>query len=595
MCGISAFLGQKIKIYQYLVETLNVLRSRGYDSAGIASLSDKTFNVFKTIENDLQKLLNEENKNVESCNGISHTRWATHGGISIENTHPFIDYKKRFMLVHNGIIKNSYELKNQLLKEGVTFSGQTDSEVVVNLISYMFDKLEGESFEEVLKQTFAQLEGFWSICILKYDEPNNMYLCNKETPLLIGFTDSAYYISSDFNTFSHKTTNYVEMNMGDILKLEYNQETNKVNKDVLNKYKVIKVDDTVKIALTPYPYEHWLLKEVLGQPESVLRTLNKHNVFDDKFYDIVDNVDNMVIIGSGTSYHAGMMAEYYIRDMTTKNAYCINASEFEMHDIPKNGKTCFIFVSQSGETKDLYDILLKLKKTDNDFKYICITNSYNALIPRRCDFNLYLNLTKEMSVASTKTFTCSVVMMKILAAKIARKEITDFEKLADNIEETLEKNTDIVKRLAKYVENKNMVFLSSSKATIPIVNEINLKFQEICYTYSLCSGAKNLKHGPLALIEKGTPVFFFVPTYEEYKKVKSVANEVKARGGYNILISNFIDYDETVFDELIQIQLNEQFSNLMTLYPLQLMVYYLSVNKGINPDFPRNLAKCVTV
>lgn len=593
MCGISAYIGKKIKVYQYLIETLKILRSRGYDSAGIVSLTNK-FNVYKTIGNDLDKLLTDENKEIESYNGMGHTRWSTHGGISIENTHPFMDYKKRFMLIHNGIITNSYELKQTLLKEGVTFSGQTDSEVVVNLLSTIYDKLPGVEFKEVVKQTFAKLTGFWSICILKHDEPYHMYICNKETPLLIGYTNDSYYISSDFNTFSHKTSYYIEMKMGDILKLQYNPETNTINKEVLSKYKVIQVDDTVKNSLTPYPYDYWLIKEILEQPESVLRTLNKRNVFDNKFYNIVDIVDNIVIIGSGTSYHAGMMGEYYLREMTTKNAYCINASEFEQHDIPKNGLTCFIFISQSGETKDLYDILVKLKKMDRGFKYIGITNSYNALIPRQCDFNLYLNLPKEMSVASTKTFTCSVLMMKILASKIARKEISGFRQLADDIEETLKKNTKQIKSLVKYIQNKNMIFLSSSKSTIPIVQEINLKFQEICYVYSLCSGAKNLKHGPLALIEKGTPVFYFVPTYKEYKKVKSVAHEVKTRGGYNILISTFIDHDKSIFDELLQIQFNKNFLNLMTLYPLQLMVYYLSIKKEINPDFPRNLAKIIS-
>jgi len=200
-----------------------------------------------------------------------------------------------------------------------------------------------------------------------------------------------------------------------------------------------------------------------------------------------------------------------------------------------------------------------------------------------------------MSVASTETFTCSVVMLHILASKIARKECEDRELLCDAIDKTLANNTEIIQELVDYVDNKNMIFLSSSKATIPIVQEINLKFQEICYTYSLCSGAKNLKHGPLALVTKGTPVFFFAPTIKEYKKVLSVANEVKSRGGYNILISNVKEFNGEVFDKLIPIEENKTFANLMTLYPLQLMVYYLSLKKGINPDFPRNLAKCVTV
>jgi len=594
MCGITAYLGKKIKVYQYLVETLNVLRSRGYDSVGIASLTDK-FNVYKTLDKDLNKLLNDENREVETYNGIGHTRWATHGGICLENTHPFLCYKKRFLLIHNGIITNCESIKQELLENGVTFSGQTDSEVVVNLISYIYETEKDLSFHQVLEKAFGRLTGYWSIALLKQGEPHNMYVSNRETPFLIGFTDTAFYISSDFNTFSHKATEYVELKDGDILKLSYDPETKTIDKSVIVDYKVIKVDETVKQALTPFPYKHWLIKEILGQPQSVIKTLNKRNVFDDKFYNIVDNIENMIIIGSGTSYHAGLMGEVYMRKETNLNAFCYNASEFEITDIPKNGRTCFLFISQSGETKDLYDIIVKLKKMNSTYRFMAITNSYNSLIPRNCEFNLYLNLTKEISVGSTKTFTCSVLMMKILTGKISRKEIDGIPKLSDNIEETLEKCMDEVKDLVNYVDDKNMVFLSSSKATIPIVKEVNLKFQELCYVYSLCSGAKNLKHGPLALITKGTPVFFFAPNYEEYKKVKSVAHEVKSRGGYNILISNFIDYDEKIFDRLLQIQNNNSFSNLLTLYPLQVMVYYLSLKKGINPDFPRNLAKCVTV
>jgi len=290
-----------------------------------------------------------------------------------------------------------------------------------------------------------------------------------------------------------------------------------------------------------------------------------------------------------------MMGEVYIKNETKLNAYCINSSEFQLTDIPKYGNTCFLFISQSGETKDLYDIIVKLKKMNKGYRFMSVTNSYNSLIPRNCEFNLYLNLTKEMSVGSTKTFTCSVLMMKIIVSHILRTDKKDILHLSSDVEKTILSNQETVKELLDFVNNKNMVFLSSSKSNIPIVKEVNLKFQELCYVYSLCSGAKNLKHGPLALISYNTPVFFFAPTKEDYENIKSVAHEVKSRGGFNILISNNLDYDENIFNKLLYVQNNKEFPNLMTLYPLQLFVYYLSIHKGINPDFPRNLAKCVTV
>jgi len=593
MCGITAYLGKKKQVFKYLVETLNVLRSRGYDSAGVCSVTDK-INIYKTTEQDLNKLLND-NQELESYNGLGHTRWATHGCISINNTHPFVCYKNKFILIHNGIIKNSDEIRKNLLNNDVTFRGETDSEVVCNLISFLYHNSETKNMTEILKDACSHLTGYWSIALLKVDEQNKMYVSNRETPFLIGYTEDAYFISSDFNTFSHKTEKYVELTDGDILELVYDIESNKVNSEIFSKYKKYSIDETVKQNLTPYPYEHWLIKEILEQPKSIQKTLKKNNVFNDTFYNIINDVENIILIGAGTSYHAGMMGEVYIKNETKLNAYCINSSEFQLTDIPKYGNTCFLFISQSGETKDLYDIIVKLKKMNKGYRFMSVTNSYNSLIPRNCEFNLYLNLTKEMSVGSTKTFTCSVLMMKIIVNHILRTDKKDILHLSSDVEKTILSNQETVKELLDFVNNKNMVFLSSSKSNIPIVKEVNLKFQELCYVYSLCSGAKNLKHGPLALISYNTPVFFFAPTKEDYENIKSVAYEVKSRGGFNILISNNLDYDENIFNKLLYVQNNKEFPNLMTLYPLQLFVYYLSIHKGINPDFPRNLAKCVTV
>jgi glucosamine--fructose-6-phosphate aminotransferase (isomerizing) len=594
MCGITAYLGKKKIIFKYLVETLNVLRSRGYDSAGVCSLTNK-INLYKTTQHNLDKLLTEDNQELESYNGIGHTRWATHGSICINNTHPFVCYKNQFILIHNGIIKNCEEIKAFLVHNSVTFQGDTDSEIVCNLISYLYHKSKNKNINEVLKESFSRLKGYWSIAILKVDEPNKMYVSNRETPFLIGYTENAYFISSDFNTFAHKTDKYIELNNNDIHELVYDIKNDKINKEIFANYKEYSIDETVKQNLTPYPYKHWLIKEILEQPKSIKKTLKKNNIFNNTFYNIVDNIKNIVIIGAGTSYHAGMMGEVYIKNETKLNAYCINSSEFEIKDIPKYGNTCFLFISQSGETKDLYDIIVKLKKMNKGYRFISVTNSYNSLIPRNCEFNLYLNLTKEMSVGSTKTFTCSVLMMKIIVSKILRQEKNDIFHLSDSVEKTLQTNEKDVKDLLDFIDDKNIVFLSSSKSNIPIVKEVNLKFQELCYIYSLCSGAKNLKHGPLALITYNTPVFFFAPTKEDYNRIKSVAHEVKSRGGFNILISNNLDYDDNIFSKLLYIQYNKEFSNLMTLYPLQLMVYYLSLKKGFNCDMPRNLAKTVTV
>ncbi len=593
MCGITAVLGKKMKVYQYLFDSLNILRSRGYDSAGIATLTNE-YTINKTLNKDITVLLNMKNRSIKSHNGMAHTRWSTHGDVCLNNTHPFLCYRDEFLLIHNGIIRNSHILRQELMEKGVTFRGTTDSEVVCNLISYHYQQNKQMGIENIMKMVFKKLTGYWTICVTHKDNQCVMYVANNETPCLIGITDERYYISSDFNTFANNVKDYITLKQNDIFTLEYDEESGLVNHHIFETYDRIQIDDTLLQESTPYPYDHWYIKEVKEQPTTIKNTYDHKDSFTNKFYNIVDNVDNIILLGSGTSYHAALMGETFLRRETQLNAYAYNASEFELTDIPKQGRTCFLFVSQSGETKDLYDIIVKLKKINSTFRYMSVTNSYNSLIPRNCEFNLYLRMTKEMSVGSTKTFTASVVMLKMITYKIIRKNINPIKNISKEIEKTFECSSDIIESLIDVIDNKNMIFLSSSVATNPIINEVNLKFQELCYVFSLASGAKNLKHGPLALLTKNTPVFFFAPTLKDYEKIMSVANEVKSRGGYNILITA-CNVTDNVFDKTIKVASSEVFPNLMPLYPMQLLVYHYSMHRGITIDLPKNLAKVVTV
>lgn len=601
MCGITAYLGKSIKITEYLVKSLKILQSRGYDSAGICFLN-KQFNITKTLDKDLDKLVNDKNLTDMSNNGLGHTRWSTHGKVSLENTHPFIDNNSQFMLIHNGIISNAHIIKKELIDVGIVFESETDSEVIVQLISYMYNTIKDKTFNYILEQVFSRLEGCWSVAILKFDEPHNLYLCNNETPLLIGFTENSFHISSDFNTFTDYTLKYIQLNNKDVIKLNYNSQTDKINNDIINNYKVMNIDKNIVLNSNLGMYKHWLHKEIMEQPSCILNTLFSENNFSNDLFEMMKQLDNLIIIGSGTSYHAGLMGEIFFKNLSFMNVQCFNASDFDIFDLPRTGNTGFLFISQSGETKDIFDLIVKLKKLSDNYKFISITNSHNSLIPRNCDFNLYLNLTKEISVASTKTFTSSVLMLYIFAYNLNHEmlEVTqtihnDVTLYSKNVFNTLRINVNQLKKIAKFINNKNLIFLSSSKLSIPIVKEINLKFQELCYTFSIASGSKNLKHGPLALISNDIPVFYFASNEKEYFKTLSVANEVKSRGGYNILISSYKNYDKKVFDDCIQIPESNILSNLLTLYPMQLLVYYLCLEKGYNADLPKNLAKTCTV
>jgi len=616
MCGIFGYLGKKQNIIKKSIKALKILRSRGYDSAGIGFIYNNLIMTTKSINLDLDLLYNDKLKYIKTYSGISHTRWATNGKISIKNTHPFISSNKKFALVHNGIIENSEILKKKLLPYK-NFKSETDSEIIVNLIEFNYEKYQDiKTFKQILRITFSQLKGFWGILLIKLDEPLNLYITRKEIPLVIGFNKNSFYVSSDYNTFSEYVDKYFELKNNDILCLSYDPINDEVNSYDVKDYKLTYINQDEILSDTPYPYKYWLEKEIKEQDIEILNmfkknrmTLNKNNIIFPKIdLELHKNLNNflynkIILLGSGTSFHACLLGEIYLKKMTKYEISSFNTSDFLDYDIPKS-KTLFIIVSQSGETKDLLDIIKKIKNkkfSENLYKFISITNSYNSLIPRNSDFNLYLKISKEVSVASTKTFVCSSIMLFILSLKLSSNYVVNLDciyEISDNFNKMINDLNlhEKLENILNKIHNKNIIFLSSNKNNNPIALESNLKFREICYTFSLSSSAKNLKHGPLALVDENCYIFHFVNNEFDYKYAKSVMNEIKSRNGNNILITTYKKYNQELFTDIIELESNSLIiNNLLLIYPMQILTYLYGIKSGNTIDTPKNLAKTVTV
>lgn len=609
MCGIYGYLGKNKKILQLVFKALKILRSRGYDSYGYCCFSNKEIIIEKTTNKNLEEKFNKETLKKEGNTIITHTRWATNGKVNEQNTHPFISSNGKFVLVHNGIIENASSLKKNILNYK-DFSSDTDSEVIVNLLEHMYEKHENLSFNNVLSKTFEKLKGCWSVLIYKTDEPNNIYISRNETPLVIGFNKSEFHLSSDSDTFAEYVNKYFEIENKEIVKLTYNEKNNSVNYKDFENYKLFAVEKTKIISDSPYPYEYWLEKEIMEQPIEINNFLIRNNIyvnnnilyfpdFDNNFKKLNLQFTNIYLLGSGTSYHACLLGEFFLKERTEYNVRTFNVSDFSLNDIPIQN-TLFIVVSQSGETKDIYDMIIKIKERKNaiqKYRFLSITNSINSLISRNCDLNLYLRLSKEISVASTKTYTCSSLMLYILSLKITNSMDTDYIfDLSNGIKKQINNIKNKIIKITDEVYDKNLVFLASSFKNLSIAHESNLKIREICYKWSISSSAKNLKHGPLALIDSNTYAFHFITDKHDYENSQSVAHEIKARGGNNIAFSTYKELDNKLYNDIIFIGTKSNLLNtLILIIPSQLLTLYLGKKLGNNIDMPRNLAKTVTV
>ena len=612
MCGIVGYVGTK-RACPILLTGLSRLEYRGYDSAGISTIEKDGLSIMK----DKGRVKNLENLDgIDKLNGtigIAHTRWATHGKPSKENAHPHQDNSKTFSVVHNGIIENYNELKDFLTKNGYTFYSQTDTEIIPNLIHYYYtkdDKNDDLKFLRAVKNACMDFKGSFSIEVISKLYPNNMIVVRKDSPLVIGTNDDEKYISSDIPAILSYTRNFYLLN-----DLEFALLTN-TNVDFydINLNKIDKNTTTIEwdsSSAEKGNFEDFMLKEIYEQPRAIRETigskisLNSKIEFENLQFtkEYLKGLNKIYIVACGTAMHAGLAGKNAIEKICRIPTEVDIASEFRYRDPIVDSKTLCIFISQSGETADTI-AALKLSK-EKGAKTLAITNVIGSSITREADYSIYTHAGPEIAVASTKAYTSQVVLINILAlyfAEILGKKNTDeinkFKQdildLPKKIEETLKCNEEIKKFANKIYQEKDIFFLGRG-IDETVAKEGSLKLKEISYIHSESYAAGELKHGPIALIENGITVISIITDNALVKKTVSNIQEVITRGAKTLVITNQ-NVDKNMFSLVITIpETNTFVSPVLSVIPLQLLAYYISKEKGLDVDKPRNLAKSVTV
>ena len=604
MCGITIFLSKNDKnIIKKIINSLNNIQNRGYDSVGISYLQNVKHNDWKIEKyassntEDGLKLLEDKILDIESSIAIGHTRWATHGPRNNINAHPHISMNKKIILVHNGIITNYNILKDKLISEGYIFQSETDTEVISNLIEYEY--ISTKNIYQAITNANKKLEGTWALGIINTEEFDKIYITRHGSPLLLGDNDNEIICCSEISGFIGLVNNYIVLDNNDIITIS------KKGYATDKKYKISKIDN-INYEITPDPYKHWTLKEINEQSKSINWALNNGARIKDN--NIVlgglnyldqykETINNIIVLGCGTSYHAAMQFKYYIgnnRQFNIVGAY--DASEFSELDIPKNGKTLFIICSQSGETRDLINTLEICKKFD------CITlgvvNVVDSMIAKMVDCGVYLNAGVEKAVASTKSYTSMLVVLSLIGMWFKSNNnliINNLRNIPDVVSNLL--NNDLINQeclnLVDEIKRKNIenMFILGSDKLFSVAKEGALKIKEISYIHAEAYSAGSLKHGPFALLDPKTIVILLVSSNNKDKLI-STYHEINARDT-NCYVLTDIDLD--IFTNKIIIPNINYYEEILFVITLQLIAYNLSISREINPDKPRNLAKVVTV
>lgn len=607
MCGIVGFVGRK-EASPILVEGLSKLEYRGYDSAGVAILEDGEIKV-KKYKGRLKNLEENLNENpLKGHIGIGHTRWATHGEPSDINSHPHSNGDVTISVVHNGIIENYIKLKEWLKTKGYTFCSDTDTEVIPNLVDYYY---KGDLFEAVTKAT-SKMEGSYAIGVISKEEPDKIVAVRKDSPLIVGVGEGEYFIASDIPAVLNHTREVYLLEDKEFVILTKDgaeiktEDGEKIDKEI---YHVTwDVDAAEKGG-----YEDFMLKEIHEQPKAIKDTLTSRVLKDTKVQldDInltkeeLENFDRVFIVACGTAYHAGLVGKTIIEKLAKIPVEVDIASEFRYRDPLITEKSLLIVVSQSGETADTLAVLRDAKKTGA--KVIAITNVVGSSVSREAHHVLYTWAGPEIAVASTKAYETQLIAMYILGIYFGElkgtlnKEVSEELKeelliLPDKVKEILDKKDELQKYASKNYMDKDLFFLGRG-LDYAVALEGSLKLKEISYIHSEAYAGGELKHGPIALIEKGTPVIALLTEDKLKDKMISNIREVVTRGARVLAIANEGDKDaEEVCDDVIYIpRTNSLLTPVLSVVPLQLISYYMAKQKGCDVDKPRNLAKSVTV
>ena len=606
MCGIVGGTSER-NILPILVEGLRRLEYRGYDSAGVAFKQNGSISVTKNKGrvDELAKKLNL--KTNQSNLGIAHTRWATHGIPSEKNAHPH--QSKNIFVVHNGIIENNTDLKAQLKAEGIRFSTQTDTEVIAHLIRMFVEK--GQSFEKAVFNTLKKLKGAYALGIIDKNDPEQIIGVRNQSPLVLGKGFQENFIASDVMALAPVTNKFVYLDDGQVAILNNQKAVVKNTSKKIVRTKTHEVDSNAYTADTG-GYSHFMEKEIFEQPQAAKSSLEgrltKHGtqegIFGAGFEDAVKSTTNIQIVACGTSYHSARIFEFWSHKFLGINCRVDYGSEYQYQEPIKTDKTLLVTISQSGETADTLSSLKFAKKTGSPVS-LAICNVANSSICRESDFTLLTNAGPEIGVASTKAFVTQLTALNLLLLTLmkvhnrlpsARKRITKaLLELPAHLEKTL-KQADTYKKVAKQLFKKNSTLFLGRGLYFPIAREGALKLKEISYIHAEAYPGGELKHGPLALIDKDMPVIALVPDNEHLDKITSNIAEVAARKGKVFTIGPLGKTKITKAGGHIKIPKTLDLLNpIITVVPMQLIAYYTALLKGTDVDKPRNLAKSVTV
>jgi glucosamine--fructose-6-phosphate aminotransferase (isomerizing) len=625
MCGIVAYVGNR-QVAPLLIEGLKRLEYRGYDSAGLAVMSEKGLTIGKSVgrvsvlENKIQTL-----GDFSGSLGIAHTRWATHGGPSEANAHPHTGQTRdgaRVALVHNGIIENYATLRRYLTDRGHVFTSETDTEVLAKLIAELY---EG-NLESAVQAALKQVTGAYAIAVICDAEPHTLICARKGSPLIVGIADNSYVVASDASAIVAHTTQVFTLDDYQVARLcagpaDRNTEqggpwavdfrtTTIDNRPVTPEIQKLELD-LQQIELGIYP--HYMLKEIMEQPESI-RTLLRGRIDQREGRVVLGGLSNFtrelvrakrfVLTGQGTAYHAARIGEYLLEDLAKVPARAESASELRYRNPIVEDGSVVIAVSQSGETADTLAALRELK--ERGALALGVVNAVGSTISRETDAGVYLHVGPEIGVASTKAFVGQVAVLTLMALYIGRRKylseevvrtyLNNLERIPELVREVLQQSDHIRQCVERYVDRDNWLFLGRGY-NYPVAIEGALKLKEISYIHAEGMPAAEMKHGPIALIDKGMPCVFIATQGSQYDKVMSNIEEVRARGGRIIAVAtqgdkNIRNYADSVFEVP---DVPEAIQPLLSVIPLQLVAYHAAVLRGHDVDKPRNLAKSVTV
>lgn len=614
MCGITGYVGSKNAV-PILLEGLLKLEYRGYDSAGIALLKNGILRVCKkkgrvgTLAEEVRKM------NFSANTGISHTRWATHGGVTDANAHPHVSSDGNFALVHNGIIENYESIKNFLSTKGYTFSSQTDSEVLVNLIAYHYSQRTDENtenrFMEAVRKALLHVEGTYGIAVLCRFNDGEIVAARKGSPLLIGVGKNERLVSSDVLGFAGRASNviYLEDNQIALVTADSCDIVTTCNKPI--NYTVSEIDWNLESADLGN-CKHYMQKEIMEQP-AVLENAIRGRISDDGSTAVLNGlnmtpadmrqIDRILFCACGTAWHACLVAEYLIEKYARIPVEVEYASEFRYRNAPLDKNTLVFVISQSGETIDTLQALRESKR--KGFKTLAITNSVGSTISRESDGGLYQYAGKEVGVASTKAFTSQIAICLLIALYIGRmRDLSFYEgrlivgaiKSLPSLAAKVLKLAPAIEKIArKYAHFSDFLFIGRL-SEFPVALEGALKLKEISYIHAEGYPAAEMKHGPIALVSPECPTVVLATSDEILPKVVSNAQEIKARKGPIIAITNRPEAFEGIADDIIPIpQAHDCVKAIIATIPIQLLAYYIAVQRGCDVDKPRNLAKAVTV